>query len=272
MGYFLNILAQVPWQAQQLQDFFLVLSSSSNQPSYFFEVDFHVQTSGGRVDLMKLLVEAGADVNHGSFPPLVVAAQKGHLEVVRFLVEKGADIGKPNDYGLTAMRSADLAQQAAVVQYLLKVKHEQIFLDSCWSSWKCQWLSIAVNLLPTHGSPPFFVTGNSDMNLVLFESFASRKCRFGSFQPANDPTVRRSFQTGLQLPLEGRRLVVPSFAHGKCVPNHVKLLNKCSNWLLKFAATVFQWGFCWKSQSQSSMLSAQHFGFNYLDKAANGDI
>lgn len=82
----------------------------------------------GRVDLMKLLVEAGADVNYGGFStPLVVAAQNGHLEVVRFLVEAGADIGKANDYGITAMRSADLAHQTDVLQYLLRVKRERLF-------------------------------------------------------------------------------------------------------------------------------------------------
>ena len=84
--------------------------------------------SSGRVDLMKLLLEAGADVNFGGFStPLVVAAQNGNLEVVRFLVEAGADIAKANDYGLTAMRSADLAQHTAVVQYLLRVERERFF-------------------------------------------------------------------------------------------------------------------------------------------------
>lgn len=46
----------------------------------------------GRLDLVQLLVQAGADVNRGGFStPLVVAAQRGDLEVVRFLVESGAD-------------------------------------------------------------------------------------------------------------------------------------------------------------------------------------
>jgi len=82
----------------------------------------------GRVDLMKLLLEAGADVSSGGFStPLVVAAQNGNLEVVRFLVEAGADIAKANDYGLTARRSADLAQHTAVAQYLLRVERERCF-------------------------------------------------------------------------------------------------------------------------------------------------
>ena len=77
---------------------------------------------------MKLLLEAGADVSSGGFStPLVVAAQNGNLEVVRFLVEAGADIAKANDYGLTARRSADLAQHTAVAQYLLRVERERCF-------------------------------------------------------------------------------------------------------------------------------------------------
>eukprot|EP00438_Fugacium_kawagutii_P030852 Skav215426 [mRNA] locus=scaffold745:9004:10778:- [translate_table: standard] len=53
--------------------------------------------------------------------------QNGDFDVVRFLVEAGADIGKANDYGLTAMRSADLAGQTAIMQYLLRVKRERDF-------------------------------------------------------------------------------------------------------------------------------------------------
>jgi hypothetical protein len=49
----------------------------------------------GRVEVVRLLLDNGADVNGGTFiigTPLVVAAGEGHTEVVRLLLERGADI------------------------------------------------------------------------------------------------------------------------------------------------------------------------------------
>jgi ankyrin repeat protein len=46
--------------------------------------------TGEILQMVKLLVKHGADVNAGVIPPLRVASQKGHPEVVKFLVQRGA--------------------------------------------------------------------------------------------------------------------------------------------------------------------------------------
>jgi len=58
---------------------------------------YHRQRSPAeRLELVKLLVEMGLDVNHADnygITPLMGAANQGDLEVVKYLVSKGADLG-----------------------------------------------------------------------------------------------------------------------------------------------------------------------------------
>jgi uncharacterized protein len=65
----------------------------------------HAAVFGRNLEGLKLLVEAGANVNEaqaGGFTPLMGAAQNGDADMVRYLVEMGADIGAANDEGMTA--------------------------------------------------------------------------------------------------------------------------------------------------------------------------
>ena len=60
----------------------------------------------GRTDIVKLLIEAGANVNvtnkNGS-TPLHIAADHGHTEIVKLLIEKEANVNMANKYGLTPL-------------------------------------------------------------------------------------------------------------------------------------------------------------------------
>ena len=49
---------------------------------------------------------------------LMEASDKGHVEVVKFLVESGADVNIQNNKGTTALTSASLNDQIEVVNYL----------------------------------------------------------------------------------------------------------------------------------------------------------
>ncbi|KAL2142024.1 hypothetical protein VTI28DRAFT_1714 [Corynascus sepedonium] len=62
----------------------------------------NVAADGSHVEVVKLLVETGADItvaNNDSWAPIHSAANNGHYEVVKFLVEKGADVRAANNNG-----------------------------------------------------------------------------------------------------------------------------------------------------------------------------
>ena len=65
--------------------------------SHFFTRDTPLieAAANGHVDVVKLLIENGADVNlkgEAWYGPLHAAAAKGHIEVVKILLENGADV------------------------------------------------------------------------------------------------------------------------------------------------------------------------------------
>jgi len=81
----------------------------------------------GKENLVKLLVEYGADVNakdHYGDTALMLAANAGHLNVVEFLVEHGANVNAvAAGYiyaGSTALIYASEKGQVNVVKYLIK--------------------------------------------------------------------------------------------------------------------------------------------------------
>ncbi|MFC1763445.1 ankyrin repeat domain-containing protein [Planctomycetota bacterium] len=52
------------------------------------------------IDLVKILVEAGADVNAGPWsPPLVKAVGKNNMAMAEYLIDHGADLNSPPDWG-----------------------------------------------------------------------------------------------------------------------------------------------------------------------------
>mmetsp|Transcript_11420 Transcript_11420/g.21584 ORF Transcript_11420/g.21584 Transcript_11420/m.21584 type:complete len:228 (-) Transcript_11420:27-710(-) len=88
----------------------------------------YVAALEGRLDLVKLLLDAGADKDLGGFStPLVVASQRGHLDVVHYLIQAGADTRKAAEFGFTPIHSASMGKQTPVMQYLLKADRERQF-------------------------------------------------------------------------------------------------------------------------------------------------
>jgi ankyrin repeat protein len=51
------------------------------------------------MDLVKFLVEAGADVNAGSWPPLGQAVDKNNTAIAEYLIDHGANANYPKDWG-----------------------------------------------------------------------------------------------------------------------------------------------------------------------------
>ncbi len=64
---------------------------------FYDEAALRWASEGGQLELVKYLVELGSDVQVWHNYPLRIASYYGHLEVVKYLVEKGADIHALDD-------------------------------------------------------------------------------------------------------------------------------------------------------------------------------
>ena len=71
----------------------------------------------GHLDVVKCLVEQGANIHDCNDCALRLAAEKGHLNVVQYLVEQGADIHALDNY---ALRCAAENGHIEVVKYLVE--------------------------------------------------------------------------------------------------------------------------------------------------------
>jgi ankyrin repeat protein len=80
-------------------------------------------TKNGRLDMVKFLVDKGANLNYGSVngtTPLMLAATNGHLDVVKFLVDKGADVNAKDHKGGTPLMAAVCEGNLDMVKFLVE--------------------------------------------------------------------------------------------------------------------------------------------------------
>ena len=89
----------------------------------FYRTAVMYAAEDGHVEVVRLLLEHGADINapskYGS-TAWNFAAWGGHVEVVRLLLEHGADINAQNDDGTTALMSAASGGRVEVMRFLLE--------------------------------------------------------------------------------------------------------------------------------------------------------
>lgn len=88
----------------------------------FFGTALQAACAAGHTNVVKILVECGADVNvqtgfHGS--PLQAAAACGYLEICEFLVAQGAVVNNVGGYFGSALRAAVYLSHLEVVKFLL---------------------------------------------------------------------------------------------------------------------------------------------------------
>ena len=72
----------------------------------------YVAAQRGHLDVVRTLLEAGADANKasdGGHSPLYFAAQNGRVDVLSILLQGGADANRPTEIGVTPLLIA--AQQ-----------------------------------------------------------------------------------------------------------------------------------------------------------------
>ena len=89
----------------------------------FNNVDFwngfllRLSAENGHLDMVKFLVQNGADIHMLDDYALLFAAENGHLDVVKFLVQNGANIQSRSD---RALRFAAQNGQLDVIEFLVK--------------------------------------------------------------------------------------------------------------------------------------------------------
>ena len=78
----------------------------------------------GNIDVVKLLLEKGADVNVQTtvekMTPIMIAVAKGDVAIVKELIGKGADVNLKADKGITALIVAKKMKKQEVVDILLQ--------------------------------------------------------------------------------------------------------------------------------------------------------
>ncbi|XP_055626845.1 protein fem-1 homolog B isoform X2 [Toxorhynchites rutilus septentrionalis] len=82
-----------------------------------------VAAGAGHLNIIKLLVEHGSDVNHHTknlSTPVRAACFDGRLDIIRYLIDHGANINFANAYNNTCLMIAAYKGHADVVEYLLE--------------------------------------------------------------------------------------------------------------------------------------------------------
>ncbi|UJR25974.1 hypothetical protein I4U23_007322 [Adineta vaga] len=75
--------------------------------------------AGGFLDVVKILLVNGANINLGQSTPLMEASQEGHIELVPFLIENGANVNQTTRVGDTALGYACESGHTEVAEILL---------------------------------------------------------------------------------------------------------------------------------------------------------
>lgn len=82
-----------------------------------------VAAGAGHLNIVKLLIEHGADINHHTknvSTPVRAACFDGRLDIIRYLIDHGADINLANGYNNTCLMISSYKGHADVVEYLLE--------------------------------------------------------------------------------------------------------------------------------------------------------
>lgn len=104
-----------------LPDFCGIDMVNVNQLSNFGNTPIGVFAVKGDVDAIRVLIEAGADVNHhgdGGYTPLHEAVEQGHAGVVRLLLQNGANPDAVNEDGITPIKLAEIWGNFEISQIL----------------------------------------------------------------------------------------------------------------------------------------------------------
>lgn len=92
--------------------------NTTSVTSKFTVNPFCVSIAKGDMTTVKTLIELGEDVNKRSngMTPLMYAAKFNRVEILKLLIENGADLDRKSAKGLTAVKYAKLSNAEAVLK------------------------------------------------------------------------------------------------------------------------------------------------------------
>ena len=73
----------------------------------------------GYIDIVQMLLDAGADLNLGNETPLYIAARNGHINIVQALIDAGADLNQVNNLDQTPLYFAIYNNQSRIASLLI---------------------------------------------------------------------------------------------------------------------------------------------------------
>ncbi len=97
------------------------------------DTPLYMASQNNHTDIVKLLLGAGADVNkdmNNGVTPLYIASQNNHTDIVKLLLGAGADVNKAMDDGVTPLYIASQKGHIAAVELLLQCNADIVKLTS----------------------------------------------------------------------------------------------------------------------------------------------
>jgi ankyrin repeat protein len=134
---------------------FIKMGANVNKTNYLGRSALMVAALGDHIDIVKMLVAAGADVNARNKvaepelgrTPLIYAVSGGDIEIVKYLVAHGADVNGKDDDQSTPITYAAYDGDLEIVKFLVQSGADVSAKD------KLGYTALDYSNMPAHGSP-----------------------------------------------------------------------------------------------------------------------